>query len=61
LIAGLGAGSWSALVAVVMPGMGRLFDLGLYGTAFFIASLFPAAGYFGWRILSGNQAAMRVK
>jgi hypothetical protein len=27
LIAGLGAGSWSALVAVVIPGFGRLFRL----------------------------------
>ena len=52
LIAGLGAGSWSALVAVVMPGIGRLFDLHLYGTAFIAASLFPLAGTLLWWALS---------
>ena len=52
LIAGLGAGSWSALVAVVMPGFGRLFDLQLYGAAFLAASIFPIAGYLVWWILS---------
>ena len=44
VIAGLGAGSWSALVAVIMPGMGRLFDLHMYSAAFVAASLFPLAG-----------------
>jgi ACS family hexuronate transporter-like MFS transporter len=48
LIAGLGAGSWSAMVALVMPGMGRLFDLHMYGTAFLITSLFPAVALALW-------------
>jgi ACS family hexuronate transporter-like MFS transporter len=52
LIAGLGAGSWSAVVALVLPGVGRLFDLHRYNTAFLIAALFPIAGYIGWRELS---------
>lgn len=52
VLAGLGAGSWSALVAVIMPGMGRLFDLHLYGTAFFAASVFPLAGTVLWWVLS---------
>jgi ACS family hexuronate transporter-like MFS transporter len=54
LIAGLGAGSWSALVAVVMPGFGHLFDLHLYNEAFLGASVFPIAGYIVWRGLSGT-------
>ena len=48
LIAGLGAGSWSAMVALVMPGMGRLFDLHMYPTAFAIISLFPALALAVW-------------
>jgi ACS family hexuronate transporter-like MFS transporter len=51
LIAGLGAGSWSAMVALVMPGMGRLFDLHLYSLAFLITSLFPAVSLALWFVL----------
>jgi len=39
-------------VAVIMPGMGRLFDLHMYSTAFFAASLFPLAGTVAWWTLS---------
>jgi len=53
LIAGLGAGSWSAMVALVMPGMGRLFDLHMYGAAFLITSLFPAVALAAWWTLDG--------
>jgi ACS family hexuronate transporter-like MFS transporter len=59
LIAGLGAGSWSAMVALVMPGMGRLFDLHLYNLAFLITSLFPAVSLALWFLLdrvSGPRA-----
>ena len=51
-VAGVGAGSWGAAVALAMPWFGRLFDQGRYDTAFVAASLFPAAGYFGWLALS---------
>jgi len=51
LIAGLGAGSWSAVVGLVMPGIGRLFDLQMYSVAFTIAALIPIAGYFAWKEL----------
>jgi ACS family hexuronate transporter-like MFS transporter len=49
LIAGLGAGSWSAVIALVMPVFGRLFDLQRYDTAFGIAAIFPVSGYVLWR------------
>ncbi|MEQ1947559.1 MAG: MFS transporter [Bryobacteraceae bacterium] len=52
LIAGVGAGSWSALVAIVMPPFGRLFDLHMYQTAFIVAAMFPVVGYVLWRWLS---------
>jgi ACS family hexuronate transporter-like MFS transporter len=52
LIAGLGAGSWSAVVAVIMPGAGKLFDLHAYHAAFEAATMVPIAGYFIWRALN---------
>jgi ACS family hexuronate transporter-like MFS transporter len=51
LIAGIGAGSWSAAVAVAMPFFGRLFDRHLYARAFTIAALVPAVGVLLWRAL----------
>ena len=54
-IAGLGAGSWSLVVALVMPGVGRLFDLHRYDAAFLIAALFPIAGCAVWTMLSRRR------
>jgi MFS transporter, ACS family, hexuronate transporter len=51
LIAGAGAGSWSAAVALVMPVFGRLFDQGRYDQAFLLATVFPIIGYAAWRLL----------
>ena len=51
-IAGLGAGSWSLVVALAMPGVGRLFDLHRYDAAFLIAALFPVAGCAAWTMLN---------
>lgn len=51
LIAGLGSGSWSAVVASEMPVIGRLFDLHRYSIAFGLAALLPVAGYVLWRVL----------
>jgi ACS family hexuronate transporter-like MFS transporter len=48
LIAGIGAGSWSAAVAVMMPVLGHLFDLRGYATAFPLAAAFPGAAFCGW-------------
>lgn len=48
LIAGLGAGAWSAAVALVMPIFGRLFDLRLWEAAFALAASFPAVGWLLW-------------
>jgi ACS family hexuronate transporter-like MFS transporter len=52
LIAGLGAGAWSAVLAVAMPVFGRLFDLHRINEAFALAALFPVAGFAVW--LWGN-------
>ena len=51
LIAGLGSGAWSAVLALEMPVIGRLFDLRSYGSAFALATLLPIIGYAVWRVL----------
>ncbi|MEO7651819.1 MAG: MFS transporter [Bryobacteraceae bacterium] len=48
LIAGIGAGSYGAIVALTMPIFGRLFDQHRYQTAFVLASLTPAVGFAAW-------------
>lgn len=59
LIGGIGAGSWSAVVALVMPAMGKLFDLHLYGEAFLITALFPAVGYAIWSGVNRRPERLR--
>jgi ACS family hexuronate transporter-like MFS transporter len=49
LITGLASGAWSGVVALVMPVVGRLFDLHNYGLAFVVPALLPAAGFIIWR------------
>ena len=51
LIAGLGAGSFSAVTAVVMPICGRFFDRQEYGSAFLLVTALPVIGYSLWRWL----------
>jgi MFS transporter, ACS family, hexuronate transporter len=55
LIAGIGAGSWSAVVALAMPLFGRLFDRQEYGSSFVIAALCPLAGFFAWNMLARSS------
>ena len=55
LIAGVGAGAWSALVALVMPVFGRLLDLRAWDAAFGLAALLPVAGFAGWYLLAVAQ------
>ena len=52
LIAGIGAGSWGAVVALIMPVAGRLFDQRRYEEAFLMAAAIPVIGYIGWLALS---------
>jgi ACS family hexuronate transporter-like MFS transporter len=52
LVAGLGAGAWSLMVAVVMPVFGRLFDLARFDAGFALAAAFPVAGYATWRAIN---------
>jgi MFS transporter, ACS family, aldohexuronate transporter len=52
LVAGIGAGSWSAVVGVVMPLFGRMFDAGHYAGAFALASVVPLVGAGLWLLLT---------
>lgn len=54
LLSGIGAGSWSAVVAVTSPILGRLFDQGHYETAFRSAVACSVLGYLLWRWFSSR-------
>ena len=58
LVAGIGAGSWSALVALLLPLLGRWLDQKLYGTTFIVVSLIPIAGTALWWLLRPRAAAL---
>ncbi len=55
LIAGLGAGSFSAVTALTAPVFGALFDASRFRESFYVAALFPVAGYAIWRSLRGRS------
>lgn len=59
LIAGVGAGSWSAVVGLTMPLFGRMFDRGEFQSAFLLASLFPILGYTIWRAITVRNLKYR--
>ena len=59
LIAGLGAGAWSLMVALIMPVFGRLFDLARFDAGFALAALFPVAAFVAWSVLSRAPHAER--
>jgi MFS transporter, ACS family, hexuronate transporter len=59
LIAGVGAGSWGAGVAVAMPLFGRLFDQHRYTESFLGAAAIAVAGYLLWWGLGGRTATAR--
>ena len=55
LVAGIGAGAWSALVAVVLPLLGGLFDAGRYEMAFRVVAAAPIAGVALWSLLTRSE------
>lgn len=57
-IAGLGAGSWSALVAITMPVFGRLFDQKLFEASFLLAICFPLVGMGAWLLVNRRPPAI---
>ena len=62
LIAGLGAGMWSAAMAVASPIYGRLFDKQQFTLAFLMASILPFIGVILWLFLAGSfHSSLRRK
>ncbi|MCU1277731.1 MAG: major facilitator superfamily 1 [bacterium] len=56
-IAGIGAGSWSALVALTMPLFGRWFDAHAYPRAFLVAATLPLCGSALWWLVDQRANA----
>jgi ACS family hexuronate transporter-like MFS transporter len=57
MVAGLGAGTWSALVAVLLPLLGRWFDQQRYTETFVLVTLVPVLGTALWLWLTRPQDA----
>ncbi len=57
MVAGLGAGTWSALVAVLLPLLGRWFDQQRYTETFVLVTAVPVAGTALWLWLTRPQDA----
>jgi len=55
MVAGLGAGTWSALVAVLLPLLGRWFDQQRFTQAFLLVTLIPVIGTALWLWLTRPQ------
>ena len=56
-LAGLGAGSWSGVMVVVMPIFGRLVHRGEYSTAYAMAASAPVLGWLLWRVLPDSASS----
>ena len=54
LVGGIGSGSWSAVLALLLPLYGRWFDLQWYSAIFVSMSVLPIAGTALWIWLSGK-------
>ena len=52
LVAGIGAGAWSAFLAVLLPLLGGWFDALLYTRTFVFVSVLPIVGVALWAWLS---------
>jgi ACS family hexuronate transporter-like MFS transporter len=48
LVAGIGAGSWSAVVAILLPLVGRMVDHGQFQALFLMIAALPLLGAAGW-------------
>lgn len=57
LIAGSAAGAWSLAVGITMPIAGRLFDLGDFAAAYWMATALVVTGFAGWWLLSRTRSA----
>jgi len=64
MVAGIAAGSWSALNAILLPMLGRWFDEKLYATTFLMVALAPVAGTLAWWMIhrpSAEAGALKLR
>ncbi len=52
LVAGIGAGSWSLIVALVLPSLGVMFDRRHYANVFLFTAIVPVIGTLCWHALT---------
>lgn len=52
LVAGIGAGSWSLIVAFVLPSLGTMFDRHHYANVFLFTGIVPVFGTLWWHALT---------
>jgi ACS family hexuronate transporter-like MFS transporter len=55
MIAGIGAGTWSALVALIIPVLGKWFDRQWYTMTFVVVSLMPVLGTLFWFLITRGR------
>lgn len=60
LIAGLGAGAWSAVVALTMPYFGRMIDQRHFDQAFLLATVVPLSGFAFWMWVNRPRASVEA-
>ncbi len=53
-LAGIGAGSWAALMVPATPLFGKLYDVGHFGVGYALAAVCPACGWLVWRQLGAS-------
>jgi ACS family hexuronate transporter-like MFS transporter len=59
LVAGIGAGSWSAALAMVLPTLGHMFDQKHYANAFLFVGVVPVLGAISWWGLTAPRPESR--
>ena len=55
LVAGIGAGSWSLLVGMVLPSLGHMFDMKHYANVFLFTGIVPVIGALCWWALTAPR------
>lgn len=60
MVAGIGSGAWSAVVAILLPIYGRFFDHQHYAAAFISLSLLPALGTLLWWLIGRSEEPARA-
>jgi hypothetical protein len=58
MVAGVGSGAWAAVVAILLPIYGRLFDRQMYSAIFISLSVIPILGTALWWWIGRREAVI---